>query len=426
MAWPGSVRSNFIFEGGVTGVSQQPAHPVERAPYPADWSPFARRVAGIGLILALLFTASLVGPVIHNAILALILAFLLVHPIQILTKRTRLSYRWAAVLVFLLYLILAVLVLTLVVGPVVQFLIVTAAGLGGLLNQSIQFLRSYTPDQGWLIDPQTGQRLFNFNFMLEPLSRWARGERLEELAQVVPGLVDAVTVTAGTVGSLATNALLIHILAIVFLLEIPRGFVWLFESIPPPHRREYAILFERMSKMWANYFQANLTIGLIMGILVWLMMTVLGIRNAVIVGFIAGVFALLPVVGTFVAFPVLGLNTFFAGSTYLDISPLALTLIVLTIYALIGLTLFNIVYPAVAGEAVALPISVIILGIIIGGALFGVLGIFLAPAVLAVIRYLVEFVIKKIRGGDPYPGEPTPLFLAQIGLDRAEPGGGPN
>ena len=395
-------------------MSEQPAQPIKCAPYPADWSPFARRVAGIGLILALLFTASLVGPVVHNVILALILAFLLVHPIQILTRRTRLTYRWAAVLVFLLYLILAVLVLTLVVGPVIQFLIVTAAGLRGLLNESIQFLRSYTPAQGWLIDAQTGQRLFNFNFILEPLSRWARGERLEELAQVVPRLVDAVTVTAGTVGSLATNAFIIHILAIVFLLEIPRGFAWLFKTIPAPHRREYAILFERMSRMWVNYFQANLTVGLIMGILVWLMMTVLGIRNAIIVGFIVGVSALLPVVGTFVAFPVLGLNTFFAGSSYLDLSPLALTIIVLAVYALIGITIFNIVYPAIAGEAVALPISIVILGIIIGGALFGVLGIFLAPAVLAVIRYLVEFVIKKIGGGDPYPGEPAPPFLAQI------------
>ena len=403
-------------------MSQESVDPVDRAPYPANWSLFARRVAAVGLILALLFTASLVGPVVHNTSLALILAFLLVHPIQILTKRTRLTYRWATVLVFLLYLISAVLVLTLVVGPVIQFLIVTAAGLRGLLNESIQFLRSYTPDQGWLIDPQTGQHLFNFNFMLEPLSRWARGEGLEELAQVVPRLVDAVTVTAGTVGGLATNAFIIHILAIVFLLEIPRGFVWLFETIPPPHRREYAILFERMSRMWVTYFQANLTVGLIMGVLVWLMMTVLGIRNAVIVAIIAGVFALLPVVGTFVAFPVLGLNTFFAGSAYLDLSPLVLTIIVLTIYTLIGLTLFNIIYPKIAGEAVALPISIVILSIIVGGALFGVLGIFLAPAVLAVIRHLVEFVIRKIRGGDPYPGEPAPAFLDQLASGQHKAG----
>ena len=380
-------------------MNKKPANLAEITPYPADWSLFARRVAAIGLIVALLLTASLVGPVINNTILALILAFLLVSPIRALTRRTRLSYRWATVLVFLLYLILAVLILTVVVGPVVQFLIVTAAGLRGLLNEFILFLRSYTPDQGWLIDPQTGQRIFNFNFMLEPLSRWARGERLEELAQVVPRLVDAVTVTAGTVSGIATNAFIIHILAIVFLLEIPHGFVWLFETIPPNHRREYAILFERMSRMWITYFRANLTVGLIIGVLVWILMIVLGIRNSTIVAIIAGVFSLLPIIGSFVAFPVLGLNTFFAGSTYLEVSPLVLTIIVLVIYALIGTTVFNIVYPKLAGNAVSLPISIVILGIVIGGTVFGVLGIFLAPAILAVLRHLVDFIIKKIRGG---------------------------
>ena len=244
---------------------------------------------------------------------------------------------------------------------------------------------------------------------------------MEELAQVVPRLVDAVTVTAGTVSGIATNAFIIHILAIVFLLEIPHGFVWLFETIPPNHRREYAILFERMSRMWITYFRANLTVGLIIGVLVWILMIVLGIRNSTIVAIIAGVFSLLPIIGSFVAFPVLGLNTFFAGSTYLEVSPLVLTIIVLVIYALIGTTVFNIVYPKLAGNAVSLPISIVILGIVIGGTVFGVLGIFLAPAILAVLRHLVDFIIKKIRGGDPYPGEPAPAFLDQILPGRGDP-----
>ena len=60
--------------------------------YSADWTLFARRVAAISLVLALVFLATLVGPVVQNTILALFPAFLLIYPIRSVTYRTPLNY----------------------------------------------------------------------------------------------------------------------------------------------------------------------------------------------------------------------------------------------------------------------------------------------------------------------------------------------
>lgn len=394
--------------------SSQSKPPAEIAPYAADWSLFARRTAAVFLLLTLLFTASLVGPVVQNTILALILAFILLYPIRVLTQHTRLTYKLAVLLVLLLYLALAILIIGNVTSPVANFIRTAAVALQIGLTEFITFLENYTPGQGWLVDVATGEKIVNLNFILEPLSQWVQGQNLQELANVLANFLVAFTATTGTIGNFLVNAFVVHVLAIVFLLEIPHGFRWFFSILPATHRREYALLFTRMSAMWVAYFRGTVTAAGLTGLLVWVALTLLGIRNATIVAISAGLLSLLPVVGGFIAFPVVGLNAFLAGSTVLDLNPLLLTVLVLVIYLLIGTAVWNIIYPRLAGNAVALPMSIVILGLIIGGALGGVLGIFLAAPVLGIIRQVVEYVLKKIRGGDPYPGEPEPPFLSGL------------
>jgi hypothetical protein len=53
----------------------------------------------------------------------------------------------------------------------------------------------------------------------------------------------------------------------------------------------------------------------------------------------------------------------------------------------------------------------VILGIILGTSIGGILGAFLAVPLMAILREIVEYLLKKIQGGDPYPGEPEPTFF---------------
>jgi hypothetical protein len=54
------------------------------------------------------------------------------------------------------------------------------------------------------------------------------------------------------------------------------------------------------------------------------------------------------------------------------------------------------------------------------GAFMGVIGLFIAAAAVAIIGEIVDFALKKLRGEDPYPGQPEPLLFSQY-LPTEEP-----
>jgi hypothetical protein len=69
---------------------------------------------------------------------------------------------------------------------------------------------------------------------------------------------------------------------------------------------------------------------------------------------------------------------------------------------------------------VNIPVWVILIGLIAFGAVFGLLGILVAAAAIAMGGELLDFLLKKVRGEDPYPGIPEPgLFAENLALVEA-------
>jgi hypothetical protein len=58
-----------------------------------------------------------------------------------------------------------------------------------------------------------------------------------------------------------------------------------------------------------------------------------------------------------------------------------------------------------------LPVIVIVPAVIVAGALGGALRMILIGPILGFAQELAQYVPKKIRGGDPYPGETEPSLF---------------
>ena len=94
----------------------------------------------------------------------------------------------------------------------------------------------------------------------------------------------------------------------------------------------------------------------------------------------------------------------------------------LFIFMLISGIAYYVVDVRIYSKSVRVPVWIILVGIIAFAASFGVIGAFIAAAAVAMLGELLDFVLKKLRGEDPYPGEPEPpIFLPYLDSNGGTP-----
>lgn len=391
--------------------------PLGTETYTPEWGTWTRRVAVVCLLIALLTGAALLRPALSIVIIAAILAYLLYFPVRALSRCTPLSHGLSVGLVFLAYIVIALVALYFLAVPMGEAVSELVALVRAGLDEFVLFLEGYTPDQGWLVNEATGDKTVNLNFILEPLSvitkRTSDARNLEQMLQTLTAVAGALSTGLGVVTGFFMNLLLVHLLALFLLLEAPLFGQWAVQAVPVAYRREAGVLSGRIGRLWSSYLRGNLLLAALAGLLNGLAMWALGISYAGVIGVLTAFYSLIPILGGILSVVTIALVTLVSGSMTLALSPLAVTAIALVISGALGFVIWNVIFPKIAGGAVALPISVILVGVVVGTAVGGVLGTLLVVPIIAILREIVTYVLKKVRGGDPYPGEPMPVFMEQ-------------
>lgn len=390
------------------------------ARYDAEWSTWTRRLAVILLLIGGVLVIYLLGPVLQIMVLSLLLTFALFYPVRAVTRRLRIRYPAAVGIVFLIYLMIIIYLMINLSVSVTSFVASFSQSMQNSLDQFIQQVRDYTPGSIYLENPFTGQRLIDLDFVFQPLKELFQGGTIPDLTDAVPTLLGTASSTVGAVSGFIGTFFIMHLLAVLFLLEVPNAFAWGLNLASTSYRREIAIVLHRIARVWVGFFRGQLIISALIGVLTWLQLSLMGIPGAVVVGLFVGVVSLVPMLGSIIALVPIGLAPLLQGSNVLtETSPLVLTLLVLVPNFVVQQIIWNVVSPKVTGDAVRMPVPMIILGLFIGSAFAGILGALLAAPLMGTVRLVVEYVVKKIRGGDPFPGEPEPDFMTR-GMFAAE------
>jgi len=403
--------------------------------YTADWGTWTRRVAAVLLIAGGLFAVTLLGPVFSITVIALLLAFALFYPVRALSLVFHLPYALSVFIVFLIYIFVILFLVIGLSGSIIRFTLDLVQQVVIRLNELLLFLRDWEPGQTFIYTNVGGP--INIDFILQPLSDLFGNFETADLQGAINSILPTVslnalgtlgggigdvfgtlTSTVGTLGGVLGSLALIHFLALLFMLEIPRAFKWAVSVTAEDYRREVAILVARCGQVWTGFFRGQLIVCLIIGAGTWLQFTLMGIPGAVVLGVVVGIVSLVPLLGGFVALIPISLVPLFQGSTvFTEMNPETLMLITVAINLVFQQVIWNAVAPVVTGDAVKLPVPVVVLGLFIGASVAGVLGTLLAAPVMGILRVVIDYVLKKIRGGDPYPGEPMPQFIER-GLFR--------
>ena len=148
-----------------------------------------------------------------------------------------------------------------------------------------------------------------------------------------------------------------------------------YKNIDKYYNNSNAIFFKFIASQFLD--------AIIVGITVTIAMSIMGIKYAPFLGFMIGLFNMIPYIGAIIATVIAAIITLITGGLSQAIWMLIVVIILQQIDA-------NIINPKIVGKSLKISPLLVLFAITIGGAYFGILGMFLAVAVIAVIRIIVE------------------------------------
>ncbi|OJI08781.1 MAG: hypothetical protein COX02_02385 [Candidatus Vogelbacteria bacterium CG22_combo_CG10-13_8_21_14_all_37_9] len=174
------------------------------------------------------------------------------------------------------------------------------------------------------------------------------------------------------------------IIVISFYLAVQtNGIEDLIRLISPLRNEKYVLgLWKRVETKIGRWLQGQLLLGLIIGPIVFLGLTLLGVKYALTLAILASVFELIPLFG-----PILSS----VPAILLGFSVSApVGLMVLGLYIVVQQFENHLIYPLVVRKIIGVPPLVVIISLIIGANLAGFLGIILAVPAATLLMELVS------------------------------------
>ena len=206
---------------------------------------------------------------------------------------------------------------------------------------------------------------------------------------------------------------LFFIVILVFILvrDGPRIRGGILNLIPVAWRPELDRLISELASVWNLFVQGQFVMNSVIGIIVWILMSILGVRNAPALGLLAAVMEFVPGIGLTIAAIPSVLIALIIGSSWLPIPNLAFGIIVALTYVVLGQIENAYLMPRIVGRRISLHPAIVIVGAAAGAQIAGVLGILLAVPTIASLRVIGSYVGRKLFDQEPFPGPEPPLDL---------------
>ena len=196
---------------------------------------------------------------------------------------------------------------------------------------------------------------------------------------------------ATTVGMLVFNTVLYLIvgplLGIYILNYTDKIKTTFIKIIPKRFKNQTTIILERINKVAGRYVRGQILVSLIVGILCTIVLLVLKVDFAILLGSIAGLLNMIPLLG-----PIIGAIP--AALTALFISPPKALLVILLFIAVQQIDNY-IISPNIMKYQVGVHPGIIIFSLMAGGALFGIWGLLIAVPTVAILQEILRYYLLE-------------------------------
>ncbi len=149
--------------------------------------------------------------------------------------------------------------------------------------------------------------------------------------------------------------------------------------------------FMKANDIFFKFVSSQIIDAIVVGIIVSIAMWILGVKYWILLGFMIGLFNVIPYFGAIIGVAIATLITVFTGGFTKAIWMLIVVVILQQLDA-------NIINPRIIGNALKLSPILVIFSVTLFGAYGGVLGMFLAVPVIALIKILInDFIDYRIK-----------------------------
>ncbi|HET8580097.1 MAG TPA: AI-2E family transporter, partial [Nitrospiraceae bacterium] len=383
------------------------------------WSRPTKYLLAVSLVLLGIYILHLSRSVIPLLVLAALTAVIVRPVISWLRLRVHLSRGLAVGLVYLCLAILGPLVVILILPTIIDALVyVGSLDYRSILEGGAAWLRSTlttikaiqlpvealdayvdraidTVLEAFKTSSPTAPAPASLDAILQPLST-----ALKSVMETGANLV-------GAAFSRAAMIVFIFLASIYISLDADTYRGAFMQAVPADFQPEISILLTRIERMWNAFFQGELRLMLVIGVITTIGLTALGTPGALYLGIIAGLLEIIPTIGPIIAAVPAVIVALVQGSAYLPVGNLAFAGLILLFYILVQQVENNWIVPRVLGDAVELPPLVVMTGAVVGASVGGILGVMLATPVIATGRVILSYLYRKLLDQEPFPIEET-------------------
>lgn len=217
----------------------------------------------------------------------------------------------------------------------------------------------------------------------------------------------------GILGALA-NFVLIPVLTFYQLVHFHQIRPRLEALVPRRHHDRVHALVGEVDVALAGFVRGQLTVALVLGVLLAIGLSIVGIDGALVIGLLTGLLNMIPFIGTAIG---ITLSLLMAIGQLSGWAPILGVIIVFVVtQSLEG----YVITPRLVGKSVGLPPVVVILAVLAGGEILGFSGLLLAVPLAAVLKVLLSEAGRAYLQSDAY-AEPVKPALPGTVLAAATP-----
>jgi predicted PurR-regulated permease PerM len=352
----------------------------ERPPF---W--WLRWVPTVLLVSLTLYLAYVIGRVAIVPVLASFGLAYVLNPIVEIFERRGFSRLMAALLALLLVTAAMVLFVWFVVPDLWnESVVATDSIMKAFTEKNAQQARVYIRDLSPLLDRVIGYRVYRFlrspNSLIEASQSWAAGS-LTDFLVTASGLLDL---------------LLIPFFVFYILVDFNRWRESSEDLIPPRFREPFSRLFDEVGRILQSYVLGQLMIAILMGAMYAVGFAALQVPAWAGIAALSGFLNVIPYAGT--AFGMV-LAT---GFTFAHSNELWRVFGVIGVFTVVQSIEGYYLTPRILGGRLSLHPMAVFLGLLIGGKLFGFLGVLLAVPFIAVSVVFLKFLREIYKTSDLY------------------------
>lgn len=323
------------------------------------------------------------GPIINGAIFAYILNLLMVRYEGLLTKvqgqvpGVKSLKRPVSMFLSLLTFVLAVIMILVLVLPqlstAISRFIEVIPGVSTWLQRAIEEYDAYFPQL------QTLMSQLNINW----------GSLIQQSMTVLNTLSsNFLNITFNTITGVASNTInsILSLMVALYILGSKERLLLqskrvIMAYLKPGHAQTFLDILRLMNESFTNFFVGMTLEGIILGSLVTVAASIFNLPYAGMLGVIAGVMALIPIIGGYIS-AAIGTLMLLAVSPSQALFYLIMVIIIMQLEG-------NLIYPRVVGGSIGLPGLWVLVAFTVGGGLMGISGMILGIPLAATLYKLL-------------------------------------